>query len=264
MRVVIQSGISIRDDGRFKFDRRADKATDILLLKEDTSDTENINGVKYIYGYHFNPNADLGQIKIFREALKYDIYDSNVFDGDVHSFIESGILKLNRYKKFDELQVMIDIHSTSGSDLVPIMRSYFTQYMKNRMKSFSLLKTMYKRVKFNEHRTKQALIMAGYEPDRIKIIIQDCVTNFNKLKGTYQLFQMKQIIPVELRSGFYDFLEFEDERQKTLYKTLQGIEVIIFDDFRTTGSTVDEVVRYLRSINPNNTLTVFVLIRQSK
>lgn len=41
-----------------------------------------------------------------------------------------------------------------------------------------------------------------------------------------------------------------------------GCNVLIYDDFYISGSTVREIARYLHSINPLNTLTVFILVRQ--
>lgn len=53
-----------------------------------------------------------------------------------------------------------------------------------------------------------------------------------------------------------------DPEEKQIYLSLQGVNVLIFDDFLTSGVTVKEIIRYLKSFNENNTLTVFVLVKQ--
>lgn len=73
---------------------------------------------------------------------------------------------------------------------------------------------------------------------------------------------MKRFIPKAIRSGFYDFLKFKTEKERKVYEALQGVDVLVYDDFLTSDSTVKEIIRYLRAIHDENSLTVFVLIKQ--
>ena len=73
---------------------------------------------------------------------------------------------------------------------------------------------------------------------------------------------MKKFIPRQVREAFTDFLKFESKETEEVYHNLQGVDVLVFDDFLTSGSTIKEIIRYLKTINPSNTLTVFVLINQ--
>ena len=61
---------------------------------------------------------------------------------------------------------------------------------------------------------------------------------------------MKKILPSKIRPAFTNFLKFKTAEQKQIYEQLQNTEVLIYDDFLTSGSTVKEIIRYLKAINP--------------
>ena len=73
---------------------------------------------------------------------------------------------------------------------------------------------------------------------------------------------MKKFVPRQVREAFTDFLKFESKETEEVYRNLQGVDVLAFDDFLTSGSTVKEIIRYLGAINPNNKLTIFILVNQ--
>ena len=78
-----------------------------------------------------------------------------------------------------------------------------------------------------------------------------------------EVFTMKHYQPVRGRAGFIDFLKFPTPKHQAFYEALKnGTEVLICDDFMTSGSTIKEIIRFLNSINANTNISVFVLIDQ--
>ena len=88
------------------------------------------------------------------------------------------------------------------------------------------------------------------------------ISKFNDLKKSGELFQITRFLPTAIRVGSTNYIKFASEVEKSVYMDLQNANVLIYDDFITSGSTVKEVMRYLKSINENNTLTVFILVKQ--
>ena len=75
-------------------------------------------------------------------------------------------------------------------------------------------------MKFDYNTAFNAMISAGYSRTVAKNEIDKALEQFEELKKSNQLFQMKKFLPRELRSGFYDFLKFKDEEERDAYYNL--------------------------------------------
>ena len=105
--------------------------------------------------------------------------------------------------------------------------------------SFHLIKKIYKDIVFDEDKVRVALSKMG--------------------KANFEVGRTIRVI--------LDKLQFETDEDRILYQTLRGDEnsgcnVLVYNDFYISGSTVREIARYLHSINPLNTVTVFILVKQ--
>ena len=65
------------------------------------------------------------------------------------------------------------------------------------------------------------------------------------------------------RVGFSNFLKFKNEWDERTYRNLEnGTDILVADDFVTSGSTLKEMIDLLTSVNPNNKITAFAFINQ--
>ena len=257
----IYGGISVENDTVI-FNWNKDTADDVLLLDDDTSGQSNIDNFSYVYGYRFNNNCSLSDKALIRNYLKHADAETHLFDADIDKFVYTGILRLDKYKSLSSFTAKVSAKSTSSYALIDLIDEYLDEYCRCLEFSFNLIKSTYEHVQFNADKAKQALLDAGYTEVKADKEIAFTLSKFANLKKSNELFQMKRFIPKEIRSGFYDFLSFETENEKQLYMKLQGVDVLVYDDFLTSGSTIAEMHRYLTSINNNNTLTAFVLVKQ--
>ena len=265
----IVSGVSFDiDNGQFKFDWTAnDPDKDILLLNEDTSGVFDEDDVGYFYAYTYNPNAELNQIATFRRALKSEIsYSANnslVIEDEVNDFVEDGVLRLDKFKRLRDFAVIVNVRPTKVNQLLDTMRGYIAQYVKSKHLRLELIKRMHDEVQFDAAQARRVLSNSGnYDPEDIESHIRRVTQRFELAKRKRKLFEMKHFAPEEIRHGFSNFLKFASAEHQRLYESLQGVDVLIYDDFYTSGATVKEIIRLLRSIHEDNTLTVFVLIKQ--
>ena len=145
------------------------------------------------------------------------------------------------------------------------MRGFLLDNVNGLITDIQLVKEMYANVQFDVNEVRAALqnsTYRRYRPREIEQIIKETQDLMERFKSEGKLFKMKLHSPREVRSGFSNFLKFANEEERMTYEDLQGVEVLIYDDLYTSGATVREIIRLLRSINENNTLTVFVLIKQ--
>ena len=250
------------DGGTPVFDFDEDEDVDIITLHSDCSGEYDNDGVKYIYAYTYHDNADRKQIGLFRNYIKGKYSDLFSTDGDVRDFVENGVLKLDDYVSFKDFGAIVNIQSTKQPSLVGIIRDYLEYYINHIEFDFTLVKQTYENVSFNADKAADALRKARYSESRVKETIEKVLKDFEALKNTGKLFEMKKFLPIPIRAGFTDYLVFQSDEEKKTYESLQGVNVLIYDDLITSGSTVKEVIRYLRAINDKNTLTVFVLVKQ--
>ena len=258
----LYAGASINPDESINFNWKSDVDTDIIALNTDTSGEFVSDNVRYIYGYVFSPNASKQDIKIFRDYLKGRSNPHFVVDRNVEEFVDRGILSIESYASFKDFDVTVHIDSTKHPSLVDMMSSYIMEYSEGIYTDFQLIKETYENVQIDIDKLYTALIANGYNDNRANHEIEYTLKKFEELKRTGELFEMKRFVPKEIRSGFYNFLKFETEDERNLYMSLQGANVLLYDDFLTSGSTIKEAIRYLTSINESNFITVFVLVKQ--
>lgn len=259
---IINAGISVDETGNIRFNWASDDSKDVMSLVSDTSGEFDADNVRFIYGYAFKPRTSSGVKKVVRDYLKGNTDSSVLYGDDLSEFVERAVIRLDERYPLDNFNVTVHVDSSTQPSLVDVMREWLWEHLNNVNIDFELIKELYRHVKFDTQRAIEALRNSGKDDRTIKKEIEFTLGKFNKLKQSGQLFQMKRFVPKEIRAGFFDFLKFKTDEERDAYKALQGVNVLIFDDIMTSGSTVREVIRYLKAINDKNTLTVFVLIKQ--
>lgn len=240
---------------------------DIIALATDTSGEFDSDGVRYCYGYTYLPKVSSYDKKKFRDYIKYlgigEDYINTEEDDEVEEFVVRSLGMFDRKYDVRHFGATIHIVPTSKSSIVGTMARYIAEWSDGAQMSFELVKRMYSDVEFDNQKAFEKLMESErYSEDEANDLVDDAVRTFEKLKKSGKLFEMKKFVPRELRDGFSNYLRFKSARDRWAYQNLQGVDVLIYDDFMTSGATVKEIVRYLRSIHDENTLTVFVLIKQ--
>lgn len=257
----IYCGVFLDDAGKLRFNLNKDRLyRDIVLYNKDTSGV--ISGsIPIIYGYEYNPKfIDYTNTKLrqFRNSLKYP----DILDDSLHQFVETAVLRIGNYYDLNKFTCTIRIKPRKSRSVLSLMDSYLSEYVSKDRVPLELIKSTVENVKFDTEKARKAMMEAGYSLRQISEDIEIALELFEVLKEQGKLFEMKKFSPRSLRKGFYDFLQFGSDEEKALFEQLQGAYVLIYDDLLTSGSTIEEADRYLKSINNRNRLVGFVLIKQ--
>lgn len=264
-------GISVDTWGNVVFNYDKDEYDDIIMLTKDSSGITEIDEAKVFYAYQYNPNCnDLKAKRKVREVIKQNINQFECLTDDVWDFIETGVLEFDSKFGLDNYPAVVSIQSSkstsSSSDAIEAnifnYRGDMTGPYGTTLCDIKLLKDTYENVQFNEDRAYDLLIENKFKTEDAYKEINKLKRQFEKYKSQNRLFQMKTIVPVCLRNSVSNFLKFANGEQEDVYKRLDGVNVLFYDDFLTTGTTVREAIRYLKSINPSVKITVFILIKQ--
>lgn len=265
MSLYFCEGISVNNNNEVLFNYNKDYYEDILYLTTPTSGTEIINGVNVYYAYKFNDNSDFQKRKVVRDYIKKNINNNTPTNSEVDELIENGVLTFNQKYKLNNYSVIVSIESSTYIMNTTEMIGYYLGAYGDNISydySFKLVKQMYDNVKFDEERAREVLRQHGKNKFMEDKLIYNIKTNFSRLKEQGQLFQLKRFLPAYIRESFSNFLKFKTIQDEETYKNLQGVKILIYDDFLTSGTTLKEMVRYLTSINDKNEITAFVLIKQ--
>lgn len=257
MKFHLYEGIRIDDNGQVVFNWDKDDNRDIIYLDSDTSGKFNEEDIRYIYGYKYTPNATASQKSIVRNYIK-----SGNINEDIEQFVEKAVIKIDEVQRFDSFGTLVSIKPSKFPSILSIIENYLHSYMKPPFLTFELIKQTHDNIIFDRNKAFNALIEIGYDIYTAENEVLFIANKFEKLKQNGELFQIKRFVPTVIRSAFSNFLIFKNEKQRITYEKLQGVNILIYDDFLTSGSTIKEIIRYLKSINSNNKLTVFVLVNQ--
>ena len=258
------------DGQHYLMNFRKDLDDDIIFLSKNTSGQIVKNNLTYYYGYEFNSNCPLKKQAEFRTDLKHNMTNSEVFyNEDVDTFIENGILHMDELKRLDDFSVVISTADYYGQEtLAGKIGQICWEYINDNTKAFNmqLLKKMCNEVTFDEERARESLRATnkyGRSEEEVERAIKSLKKQFEDAIAEGGLFHMKRYKPVAGRVGFIDFLKFANKYDQETYEELKdGTEVLICDDFLTSGATVKEIIRFLTNINPKNKISVFILINQ--
>lgn len=268
---LINSGISIGENGEIKFnfsqnaqvkfDWSSDSLSDIVHLVGDTSGEFDDDGVRYIYGYEFTDSATITQKAVFRDHIKGRSDPGALRSEDVYKFAERAVLRLDKRYPLKDFKATVHIEPSQSPALVDVMSERLSGHMNNACINFKLVKETYDHVEFDPEKAAGALREGGRSAYKTEHDIWFNLKRLEALKGSGELFKMDRFVPREIKKGFSGFLKFKTEEERKAYEALQGVNVLMFDDFMTSGTTAKEMIRCLRAIHDKNTLTVFVLMK---
>lgn len=260
----VYGGLSFNEKEEPIFDWYSDDSKkDVVRLTKESSGSFDEDDVRYIYGYQYNPNATEQSKRTFRKFIKNLSPDNDVYyEDDVDDFIAYGVLQIEHYEKFSNFGALVHVEPSKPNSLVDEIGIHIADYISCSYTDFALIKRMCKDVILDIAKIEQTLIDNKYTQINIDKTIRKIQNEFDNLIDKQKLFTMKKFLPRIIRDSFEDFLIFKNDEDRKLYESLQGVDVLIYDDLLTSGATVKEVIRCLKSIHDENRLTVFVLVKQ--
>ena len=254
----------IRYDGsRFLVDFFSNSDSDIIDVCSPFLHQTKFDNLAYFFGYEFKANVPSAIRTKFLHWIKGLDKDNMPTEHEIQNLVEPPIAALNRIVNLSAFSCTLCPRS-NRSDLTRIIqRSVLHIIPRMNIESFELVKTAPKSVGFDWKQFNNDY--HGIVGDRAYQQIKDYVegTLLPKIHAL-DYFSLAQNVKSKYREYITNYLQFETEEQKELFSSLNGGNILVLDDINTSGSTLREILRCIRTLAPNSKIFIFTLIGNSR
>ena len=248
-------GIS-KDDDDDIFDEDSDSVDDIISLTGTKLYDSTIGDNIYWFGYKFNDNVSRKDRKDFADWIK-GLAETKPTQQQYEQIISRPINQLYIDNGVEDIGLIVSPRS-NRSDLVQRMLRVIGNLFPHsiRRSSVELVKNANKNVEFDWDLFNEEFTGDSKQYQDIKSYIEsELLPKIHS--GEY--FSIARDVKPKYRPYIKDYL-IADSMTKNKILDVGNGSILIVDDINTTSSTINEILKVIKSINPNCTIYIFTLI----
>lgn len=255
-----------KNENTFIFDFKKDNEEDIIKLVKMDLEPIDIYDNTYYYGFEFEPDIDSNVRTKFIKSIKFDTEFEK--SRDFNLLVYNSVLNLNRTIDLPDFNTIIFPQTQSNLNRKIISEIGKLTFIDN-YTTFELIKNIPKNISFNFNKFNNDELNKLNDngnpvyPEHTKRVIIENIENMLKnIKNSDYFSIARSVKKDKYRKYFENFLTFtnDEEKQRYLEISKTNKDILIIDDVSTTGSTLYEMLRVLRSINNKNKIVIFTLL----
>lgn len=237
------------EGGDFVFDFKMDNSDDVVYLTyKNLLKERRFQGIKIIYGSQIigsnsGENREIGNS--FMKKFKNKQVDQHSYD----LFLSKVINKFSYDHPIGEYSIIVS-PSTQTPLLNDVVRMLKSKAVNTLLASDVIIKNTIDNIKID------------YEKYNSKAPTKwDVRTELDKQfhRATQEgTFKIKKILPM-FRKFFSNFLIFKNDTHRQIFNSIRGGNVLIVEDYITSGNTLKEILRLVNELAPKQ-ITIFVFI----
>ena len=244
------------------FDFEHDGTADIVSLTGSGYQVEAF-GKCFYYGYEFSDQVDGSVRSAFIKYVKFTEDLQN--NPTLTRFIKKAIDDLNRQINLYDYDLVVMPESSSRVN--QYMLRYIYRFAQPTLQKMELVKALPANISFD---------MAAYEKQYLDDVLEDGRPRYTpaqkeqvkaSIGAMVELIHQKDYFTIakdvkksRFRPYMLNFLRFATPEDEALCATIRQQNILIVDDVTTSGSTLNEILRTLRILNEDNTISIFSLI----
>lgn len=256
-------GVTFNDEEQqFVFDFEHDGAEDIVSLTGDSYQVEAF-GRCFYYGYEFGEQVDGAVRTAFIKYVKFTHDLQN--NPNLTQFIKKAVDNLSHHINLYDYDLVV--MPESSSKVNQYMLRYIYRFAQPSLHEMELVKALPANISFDmEAYEKQYLndVLENGRPryteaqkEQVKASINDMLDLIHQ-KDYFTI--AKDVKKSRFRPYMMSFLRFASKEDEQLCTSIRHQNILVIDDVTTSGSTLNEILRTLRILNEDNTITIFSLI----
>lgn len=255
---ILNNGISIINN-EIVIDFDHDAETDILnILQPEIYESEFLGNI-YYFGYKFKDNASRHDRTIILKWLK-NLDNNGIDNRSLRRLIDKPILVLDKHENLSTFNILISPKSGRSNLTKTIVSELgkLTQHNLER-KSYELIKNLPNCVTFDWEMFNNDYdgVLWDNQYKQIYNYIED--TLMPKIHNlTY--FSLADNVKYKYRQYIKDYLRFESTDAEKAIKAIQNGKILLVGDINTSGSTLTEILRIIKTINNQCEIYIFTLI----
>lgn len=253
----VVEGVKAVTDG-FVLDFSVDTKDDIIDIASTHIEKSNIGPNIYYFGYKFNDNVPSSIRNKFISWLKMLKPNKNsISSSDLYRFIEKPLAELDSACPLITFDAIV--YPESGrSPLVTDIMKVVLNYMNNDA------------IKIPTGLVKKLPQNVFFDMGAIKTICGDDINRYNQIskylndivlpkirKSEY--FSIAHEVPTKYRRYVRNFLKLPNNELNVAH-IMNSNKILIIDDINTSGATLFEMLRIIRTINHSAEIYVFTLV----
>lgn len=254
---LIYDGISVKNDSVVYNDNKDDNSDIMNILEPDIYKSE-FNGNIYYFGYIFKDSASRKDRTTIIKWLK-NIDGCGIDETTLKKFIDKPIKHLDSCCDLSSFDILLYPRSERSllTNLIIKELNGFTQHSLQR-KSFELIKNIPSNIKFDWETFDSEYL--GEIGDNQYTQIRNYIEN-ELLPNIFKLYYFSLADNVKPKYRHYvDNYLVADNQTTAAIEAVQKGKILIVDDINTSGSTLKEIIRIVKSINNNCEIFIFTLI----
>ena len=246
----------------FQFDFQHDGTNDLITLTGSGYQVEAF-GKCFYYGYEFEPDVDSSARTEFIQYVKFSPSIQN--DENLSHFIQNAVNDLDT--KIDLYDYDLVIYPQSSSQVNQYMLRYIYRFAQPTLRKMQLLKELPSNISFDIDAYKENYLDDILENGRPRYTEKQKQEALESIDNMMELIRSKDYFTIakdvkksKLRPYMLQFLKFATEEDKELCASIKNQNILVIDDITTSGSTLNEILRTLRILNEDNSITIFSLL----
>jgi hypoxanthine phosphoribosyltransferase len=238
-----------REGDVFKMNFSEDSEGDIMSLKFlDRTPKRMQSGVtayEYYYGYEFDSNVD----KDFLASLK--LMDEKISPNEAEMLVNKAVSGFDSSYSVSSYDTIV--YPESSSKILKVLADKLYKKSGNSMKIPDIfVKSSRPEIKFDQEKIDGL-------PEKTKKEVTKVIDKIRNDEGTFKI----HTVWGKYRKFIQEFMIFNKDQDRKVFNAITGKKVILVDDYRTSGTTLKEMLKSLFKLNPAE-VTVFILINVKK
>lgn len=220
-------------------------------------------GKCFYYGYEFSDQVEGAVRSAF---IKYVKFTQNLQSNtDLTQFIKKAVDNLSHQINLYDYDLVVMPESSSRVN--QYMLRYIYRFAQPMLQEMELLKALPSNISYD---------MNAYEKQYLNDVLENGRPRYTEaqkeevrktIERMLDLIHQKDYFTIakdvkksRFRPYMTNFLQFATPEDEQLCASIRQQNILVVDDVTTSGSTLNEILRTLRILNEDNTITIFSLI----